>query len=309
MALERIGLTDIKKGYEMYKAPYFALFDISGKDKAGNLIFSYTGNDPEQEGWGLLEENLKAAEQSGPEVPYILRFYTDLDKKGSITEGTPAAGCFKVRMQSYVSRSVAGVPGAGGGADLLRELFTVQMARMEDKWENKFQEQERLHQEEIEELEEELQEKNKTKKDMGALGAIGDFGDQYPWAQDLIKDGMGFIKDQLRDFLTVAKHKMRSNTAEPAIGKIPGTMNSSTQTQTPQQTLHAALQHLINYNVNRFGWPEGTTEEQKQAASAEEKDAAGKRGYALFAETLTMLCNITADDDIYDLAINKLKKL
>lgn len=254
----------------------------------------------------MLEKYLDIIKASGTSADYMIKFHDEVSKSGKINNNTPVFGSLSFRVNDEAGRSIPGGPvGASGNIDFLKELFATKLQMIEDKWERKLEDVNREHEQELEEIEQETAGR-KINKHLGFIGVIGDAGEQYPWMQDIIKEGMNFVKEMAKDAFTVARHKMNNHRpqAEPAIGNIPDDAGAA-----PDVRMRQALERLINYNVKRFGWPQGTTAAQIDQATPEEKEAAHKHGFTVFSGTMVKLCDLINDDDIYDLAIKKLKQL
>lgn len=257
---DRVGIPDVMQGYEAYSDyPYFALF--SGKE----LKFVYTDEDQDK-GKRLLEENLAVLSKNGSNAMFTLRFYTDTDKKGAIKHDTPYSGSFNFK----VSQPVSMMPQLGiqNNDQFLAFLIAERDQLKEENKELK---------EENEELKDLLAEAddnngNEPKKDLGFIGLIGEAGNQFPWMQDIIKDGF-----------TLLKHKF----AKPQhAGQMAGiTLDPS---QRPDEQVNKALKHIISFYIKKYGEAEG---------------------WRLCAEHLTKLAELTEDEDIYAIAIKKLMAL
>jgi hypothetical protein len=229
MAFERIGIDDIRAGFDMHKTrPYYALFakdpgNGRSGDKVGPLIYSYTGDDLEGEGWDMLQQNLAVAERSQPDMPFIIRFYQEAGRGGSITSNTEYCASFPLRIQAY-QRSEIGKIGALPGADsmtYINEIFALKLQNLQDKYDRKFDDREREHEEELEALREELEGNNS--KDMGQIGAVldtlGAAGERHPWLQELIKK----VGDSVCNLLNLAPNAYHKqyNAAGGGIAGVP----------------------------------------------------------------------------------------
>jgi len=304
MAVERIGLTEIKTGYDMYRdCPYYAVFDSNDRTKSGvgDMLFPYKGNDRAGAGWQLLEENMNAANIQQPTTPFIIRFYEDLGKNDVINSNTPHSGCFKMRMNRVTDMAMGGMR-QGGGMDMMNQLIQAKLDLLDQNYKHQLDDAQRQHDDELEELEEQKKSAG-SNKDLGFIGVIGAAGEAHPWMQEPISQLLSVITNTLKDAATIFTHKLmdktNARTQTAGIGRIPADAP-------PDKRMNEALKFLIAYNVKRFGWPEGATEEQMANASPEEKEAAHVRGFTHFSNTLVNLCTLCGDDDYYDLAIKKL---
>jgi regulator of replication initiation timing len=261
---DRVGVQDVMQGYDAYSDfPFFALFQ--GKE----VKFVYTDDDADK-GRRLLQDNLDVLARNGSTALFTLRFYTDTDRKGAITISTPYSGSFSFKVTQPVTFEL-NKPGAIMPAN--NDQFLAFLISERDQLKLQVQEL----QEENEELKDLLAETDdkdtEPKKDLGIIGMIGEAGNQFPWMQDLIKEGF-----------TILKHKFAKPQAHA--GAMAGiTLDPN---ETPDVQVNKAIQHIITFYVNKYGQAEG---------------------WKLCAAHLTKLAELTEDEDIYALAIKKLMAL
>jgi hypothetical protein len=311
--IERLGMESIKQGYDLYQeAPYWALFDIKrGGAAVDNLLFAYKGNDRDREGWLLLEENLKVAASTAPEVPLMIRFYNNLDKKERITNGSPYDGCFKLRMRAFDAAAAAlareNTKTGETGLSMLKELFSEKLARIEDRHLRDMEDLERRHEQERMEWEAALEEQEEE-EDLGIFGRIGAVAEKNEWLKEPLNQLATEAVNVLKQFGTFIGYKM-NNMRSAAPGGINGVPGQGPDQRNPEAVMSDALKTLIDYNTRRFGWPAGTTPEMMAAATPEQRKEAYNRGYSITANIFGKMTQLTTDDDIYDLAIKKLNAL
>lgn len=262
---DRVGVQDVMNGFDAYSTyPYFALF------QSKEIKFTFTEDDPER-GRKLLEDNLNVLHRNGSTALFTLRFYNNLDKNGAIKDVTPYSGSFSFKVTVPVTFEL-NKPGANLPAN--NDQFLAFLISERDQLKLQVQEL----QEENEELKDLLAESddnegNEPKKDLGFIGLIGEAGNQFPWMQDIIKDGF-----------TLLKHKFAKPQAHA--GAMAGiTLDPN---ETPDKQVNKAITHIISFYTNKYGQQEG---------------------WKLCAVHLTKLAELTEDEDIYALAIKKLMAL
>jgi len=261
---DRVGVKDVMDGFDAYSDfPFFALFQ--GKE----VKFVYADDDAEK-GRRLLEDNLNVLARNGSTALFTLRFYTDTDKKGTITISTPYSGSFSFKITTPVTFELNK---AGANLPANNDQFLAFLIAERDQLKQQVSEL----QEENEELKDLLAEAddnegNEPKKDLGFIGLIGEAGNQFPWMQDMIKEGF-----------TILKHKFAKPQHAGAMAGI--TLDPN---QRPDEQVNKALKHIISFYVNKYGEVEG---------------------WKLCALHLTKLAELTEDEDIYALAIKKLMAL
>jgi hypothetical protein len=289
----------------MFKEPFFALFEManSKSTSAGTLLFSYRDEDKEGYGWKLLEENLQVVQHNSG--MYMIRFYETLNKAGTIDSNTPYTGSFKLRMNNPEELSFSPAKGAAAPSALLNELFASKLELFDIKWDHKFQEQERLHQEEVAELQAQLEEKDQLPEDrfVGTVGAVhqwgqvvGELGNQFPWMRELIVK----LGSNVNDMLTVGKYKMTQTFGPQAPPARPGAATGGigkvdAPTGTAAQRLDTAVITLLNWYASKHG---DTQDKAVREAGLED-----------LAADMELLANMTTDDDVMNLALTKLRKL
>ncbi len=284
MAAERIGLTDVKSGYDMYaECPYYALFETQSPNstKTGRLLFSYKGGDREQ-GWLLLEQNLQVLESSAPTLRHIIQLYERLGKNDSLDDKTTYSGSILFRMkpaETYMP-AINGVPQVAADNSFLNYLQT-ELRFSKEKIEELQDELDDAN-EQIRELEEE-QSKPVGKEIGGIVGTIGEAGNQYPWLQDVIKDGITFLKHQFRN--KPQHHEHREGHA------MAGVDNDAP----PDQRINAAIKQMVNWYIQEYSTSD-MSDEQKQLA-----------GFTKFADDMQLLAGLTHDSDMMHLALKKLR--
>lgn len=289
--------------WELQGKPAFSLWESAKKFPAFSC-----GDDDEGKREEMLNQALDIIRDSATTSEYTLKMHDEA--KGKINNNTPVIGAASFRFNEQLEKGGMGTIGAAGGGgnmSLMKELFESKLDNFNTRWEQKLADLQRDHEAELAAMEEETELKKGSSKHLGMIGMIGDAGDRYPWMQEPINGLLSIFKDAIKDFATVATHKIMKRSPEPAaaaggIGKIP-------TDATPDVIMRQALDTLIKYNTRRFGWPPGTTAEQMEAATPEEKQAAHAAGFTRFAATLAKLTELCDDDDVYDLAIKKLNQL
>jgi hypothetical protein len=287
MAAERIGKEQVLAAFDMYKEPYFALFEggIGKSDRTGRLLYSYTGDERDEEGLKQLQQNMEVLEATAPVMPHIIQFYSDLGKRGTIEPGTPYTGSFKFRMQPYTydpgrPAVISGVGAVAPGNDFL--AYLQRELHME-------KEKNLMLEREVEEIKEELEDLERDTAGEpidGMLGKIGEAGNRWPWLADIIKD-----------WSTVIKHKV-ANTAgqQQQHHHHAGSMAGVATDAPPATRINQALMILLEWYRKEYGGA-GTEAEQKQ------------RGAEQCANDLALLARLTEDDDMMKLALKKLRAL
>lgn len=300
MAVERIGLEDIRAGYKMYKdARYYGLFDTNGRSAVNNVLFTYKGEDLEKDGWHQLEENLQAAQQSAPDMPFIIRFYDQLGKREGIDKSTPSIGCFQMRMNKYEGYKPAVVGAGGGGMDMINQLFQAKLDLLQQTYDSKIEQMEREHEDELDELEKEADKRSSGK--LGAIGQIGEALQQYPVLADLAKP----LVESLKDMLTLGRHKLRSHTQHhaPADGGIAGVDTAEAPAAEHQAAATGTYRESIDRSLHKmFTWY------AKQEGPIDDKEAR-QRGADKMAADMAMLADLTEDTDMMLLALKKLRAI
>ncbi len=231
----------------------------------------------------MLEHYLDVIKDSGTTADYTIKFHEDDDKR--VTNKTPVIGSLSFKLNNEMGMEGIGSV-RGGNSNMMDQLFSAKMDLMEERYKRLMEDQQREHDDELDELEEKT---TGRKKKLGALGMIGEAGNDYPWMQDIIKEGINMLKD----FVTVSKHKMRSNPAQHE-GGIAGVETDAPPVDTNGK-ITAAQNKLMAWFANEYG-------------DMDSKEGRAK-GAAEYANVLTMLANLTADDDMMKLAIKKLKQL
>lgn len=267
MALERIGMQDVKAGYDLYnKYPYYAIFESSThKEKTGQLLYAYREDDRNGQGWEILKQNLEVIEQNGPTDIHILRFY-DEDLGGKrIDSNTPYAGSFRFRMQQFAP--AMSTRGGGGGFEIMNQLFASKLELLDQKWGERFRDQEREHQKKVEELEAELETADQDDEtEIGRIksigSVIGELGEQFPWMQDPVKK----IVNAITDIFSNHPH------GHAGMGSVPGQAHDieyedmTDTTTNAEEQLNKEVQRLMTFFVKNYGNP-ATTEGRQQGVN------------------------------------------
>lgn len=273
MAIDRVGVSDILVGYDMYKdCPYYAFFEDA---KGHDLKYVYKDGD-RPEGKKLLMENLKALEQKGTEAVFVIRFYEELPDKKDVNWNTPCSGSQRIKIKETATM-VAMAAQQAGGSDftnfLMKQLDNEKEARenLED---------------ELSEIKELLLEKEKTPPDEAGLGIIGQIGraaTSYPVFGEILKD-----------WSTVLKHKFMAFAGPAQASNIAGVETDTSLP--PDQRVNNAIRKLIEYYIRRYG---GTGDDETKR----------KTGFTVFAADMELLANLTSDPDVMDLALKKLRAM
>jgi hypothetical protein len=300
--LIRVGPEQIKAGFDMFKEPYFALYEMANSKSTGpgNLLFSYRDEDKEGEGWKVLKECLQVAQHTSG--MYMIRFYEVLNNKGTIDSNTPYSGSFKLRMNDPEEVSFSPAKGAAPSS-LLNDLFASKLELFDMKWQHKFEQQEREHQEQLADLEAQLEEKETEGSEdryLGTVGevhkwgdVVGELGNKYPWMRDIIVK----FGNNVNDMLTLGKYKIGQQMApqqpqqRPA---QPGTIGAI-KPGTPEERMNMAIIELIQWYSAKHG--DISDHKVRQAGAA---DLAGD---------LELLVKLSQDDDMMELALKKLRNL
>lgn len=303
--LVRIGPDEIKAGYEMYsECPYYALFEIAfkrGVDQSGGLLYKFTGDD-RSEGWDQLKSNLDIIAVNTPTSQYMIRFYDDLNKKGSIDTSTPYSGSFRFKMskESYQPATMGAAGSGNQGVSFMNELFAAKLENFNMQWQHKFEEQERRHQEELLQLAAE-QEAEDEDEDMGAIGTardivdvVGEAGNKYPW----LRENINKLFSTVNDFLVVGKYKVKQHLNEPqraaSMGKVEAGASAAVD---PLVSIDQSTQIIMSWYFRKAGLTEQSSREEKLKAAEQ------------MAYDFQCLASATEDDDVMELALTKLRKL
>ncbi len=265
--------------FKLQGSPIFSLWETRA-----NPSFSCADERPEER-LRMLEYYLDVIRDSGTVADYTIKFHEEASKTGKITNNTPVFGSLTFKLNSpdmglETSRGSANV--SGTGVSLLNELFKEKLERLEDKYQRQIEDMQREHEDELDQMEEATSGK---KKKLGALGQIGELGNEYPWMQEIIKEGIGMFKDML----VVGKHKMRQ---QPAGGGINGV---DTAAMTYKDKIAQAQNTLMTWYTKQHG--DTTVQENRE------------KGANDFADDLLLLAGLTKDDDIMQLALKKLRSL
>ncbi len=282
--VERVGLDDIKAGYDLYTGcPYYALFETKAANsrQTGRLIYPYKGGDRE-EGWKLLEQNLQVMLNTAPTIKHIIQFYDKLGKHDSLDDRTACSGSLLIRMKpadTYMP-AINGIGAANLQADnsFLNYLQTeLHLAK------EKIEEQERIIgdlEADVRDLEEDAA-KPAGKEIGGIIGQIGQAGNEFPWMQDIIKDGITFLK-----------HTFSKN-MRPADDRQGHAMAGVSDQLPYAERLGQAQNKMLTWYAKTYGDLE--TQEGRQ------------KGAEKFADDMMLLANLTADDDMMHLVLKKLR--
>ncbi len=282
MAMERIGIDDIKAGYLMYKdCPYYAIFERANatSGKTGRLLFAFKEGDRHQ-GWDELKQNLAVLQATASQVPHIIQFYDELGKNGRIDTTTPYNGSFVFRMEKYVP-AMNGMGGVGPTADNSFLLFLQQELAAERQKSFELEQT-------VRELEEEVEDLSKEPKQeiTGLIGQIGEAGNQFPWLSSIISD-----------WSTVLKHKVTggggSAQRRPAGANIAGVTEAAQGTA--QERIAQAENTMMKWYARQYG--DLNTAEGRM------------KGVEAFAGDMDLLARLTQDDDMMLLALKKLRAL
>lgn len=283
MGLERVGMEDIKAGYQMYQeSPFYAVFERanggSGTTKPGRLLFSFKDGDRDKEGWQLLEQNLRVLANTAPTLPHIIQFYDDIGKKDRIDSNTPYTGSFTFRMQKADSFTPAinGIGAATSPADMSFLNYLQTELRLEKEANQDLRQ-------EVQELEEELEEyrhQPEGKEIGGIIGHVGEAGNKYPWIADIIKD-----------WSTVIKHTF---TGAAGRQQQPSHISGIDNTGPPDQRVNNAIKVLVQWYADEYG--QGDNPDEKM-----------KAGFTKFADDMQALASLTTDNDMMHLALKKLR--
>lgn len=278
----RIGIDDIKNGYDMYSAcPYYALFELANAGRglfaAGRMVFPYKGDDRDGEGWRILKENLTVLDNTAPSTQMMLQFYEELGRKDIIDSKTPHSGSFLLQMKPKDSFAPA-INGltAQSPADMSFLNYLQTELRLEKEANQDLRQ-------EVQELEEELEEyrhKPAGEEVGGIIGQIGALGTQHSWIADIIKD-----------WSTVFKH-----TFTGASGRTQQAPHISgiDNTGPPDKRVNNAIEVLVQWYGNEYG--QGTTDQEKM-----------QTGFSKFADDMQLLASLTSDADMMHLALKKLR--
>lgn len=298
MALDRVGKSDILAGYDLYEDhPFFALFE---DNRQKDLKFSYTGNDRE-EGKRLLAQNLEVLERSGTEAVYKLRFYSTLDKSGTLKDSTPCNGSFTFRMKQPTTLTAAGGASSDQFTQFLMSERQLLTAKLEDQ------------QEELEEIRELLEQKEAigTGQVKGIIGQIGRVGMEFPWMQDIIKDLVNVAKNI---FVKAPGHNHMERHIQPDTGGIAGVdADQVTDTEAPpagearpDERLHAAINKLTGWYILHCA---ELNKKQFAALDDETKEAARITGFVRFVEDMEILAKLTNNPQLMKVALSNLRAL
>lgn len=124
-SIERRGVESVLQGYALVEATMYSVW------AAKELKFTYTGTDDE-EALRLLNENLQAIEHSGSVQIYTIRFHTETDSNGYISNKTNYVGSFNFKMteregyRAGVGSDVVPYSGGYGNAAILQKLEQMQ---------------------------------------------------------------------------------------------------------------------------------------------------------------------------------------
>lgn len=292
MAAERIGKEQVISAFEMYKEPYFALFEATpgGRgDKTGRLLYSYTGDDRDDDGIKQLQQNLEVLEATAPTTAHIIQFYKDLGKRDSIESSTPYTGSFKFRMAPYTydpatrGGAISGVGMVAPGNDFL--AYLQREIHMKDE---KILMLERT----VEDLEEDVrayEEQDQAPAIDGVLGKIGEAGNQFPWLANIIQEWSTVIKHKFSNGQQQQDHQQHHHHAASMAGVATDAP--------PAQRIQHALGILLEWYKIHYGGSGKTEQEQKQLGAEQ------------CANDLQLLARLTGDDDMMKLALKKLRAL
>jgi hypothetical protein len=303
MAIDRNGFDDIIAGFDTFRhLPYYALYEQKSKD----LKFAYKGETWE-EGRELFIQNMEVIRNTGTSTIYVIKFYEELSNRGNLNITTPYAGSFVFQMAKNLQTSTMPATGNNIQNDQFSQYLLMQLERERDEKENLRQEIEQIknmmvaHQEEDEEIDEEIDVINGTSesnKELGILGVIGRAGERFP-----------FLQEPLKDFATIISHKMKqflAPAAQPAGASINGiNKDDAMNVEDPSKLLNAHLSTLIKYyTVKEI--PTGVLFQDLQAEQQEQLKA---HGYRKFTQDMGLLAGLTADSDVFELAIKKLRQM
>lgn len=298
MAAERIGMEDIKAGYDMFeRCPFWALFETkaSNSTQTGRMLFPYTGEDRASEGWELLKQNLQVLERTAPTIRHVLQFYNSLDKGFSITDKLPYSGSILLRMQEAAVSMPAQISGAMMApqeGSMFLQYLQMQISQKDNEI--------MLLKEAVDDLEadvddlekevEQLQHAGKPEKINGVIGMIGEVTNQYPVLGDMLKQILG------------GAARMFAGPGAPAgaMGKVSDETATATPKERTDEVIGQCIEKLASYYVGKEGYfNEGITPEQQELAN--------KKGWISLANDLAKLANLTEDPDTFEFAIKKLR--
>lgn len=284
--MERVGLSDIKAGFDMYEScPYFALYEKSNGNstRPGQLLFAYKEDD-KQAGWNLLEQNLQVLEQSAPTIMHIIQFYDKLTNKGDLGACT---GSFRLRMKpadTYVP-AISGIGGQTIQADNSFLTFLQNELRFAKE---KIEDQERTIADQDELIRELEEDNNKPaeKQIGGILGVVGEFGQQYPWAQKYIDKGFGI----LAGILSPNSGNQEQQRQGHAMAGIPDDL-------APDERIKQAIKILAAWYNKEYA-QEGKTAEENHVI-----------GFTQFSNDMMGLAELTKNTPMMKMALGTLRSM
>jgi hypothetical protein len=262
--------------WKMHKKPCFAIYQEQGN----KLLFGCVEEDEEDREKELVKY-LDIMQSSMSGARFCIQFYDRADFKNKITTSTPSFGSLPFSLADSDDGAGGLVRSGKVGAatptnltlDLMDKLYQERMNRIEDKYETRLAEIQRLHEEEMREMEE--QEDPAEESEM--LGKIGAIGEKYPWLQEHIKDGITIAKSLLNKF---TGNIMNTNPSPGIAGAPTGA--------TPQEKHQWAMKTLLTYYHGKYGGQE--------------------QGDINFSNDMERLANMAVNDaDLFDVMIKKLR--
>jgi hypothetical protein len=275
------------------KEGVLTVFDLQGKpmwsiwENVKEPSFSCSEDDADERR-KMLEKYLDIIKDSASTAAFTIKFHDECSKNGRINNNTPVIGALPFRMNEADAAVATRGGAAGGSIELLNQLFAARMENIEQRWQQKFDQQERDHQEEIEDLEEDSKAKRPK---LGAIGMVGETFREYPEIKELCKP----LIEGLTDLLTFGKYKVRQHTQpQQQPGGIAGVKPDTAAP--PQQRIDTALRRLLTW----YTVQEGDINDQ----------AARAKGATKLAEDLESLAKLAEDPDpdMIHLALKKLRQ-
>lgn len=270
--------------------PYWAMFEMAAANssKTGRLLFTYTGDDREVEGWKLLNDNLDVLDNTSPYLRHVIQFYNRLDKDDSLNDRMPHSGSFLFKMQAMpaggVAAQVSGITPAAPG-NMFLEYLQMQIAQKDERI--------RILEEEVEDLEEEVEEyrhEEKSPKINGIIGQIGEASNQYPVIADILRDAVGTLK-----FLF-----MKPGATPAAMAGVSDATAERVKKEDADVVIGKSIEKMASYYVGKEGYFTADI-------SPEQKEIANKKGWINLANDMAKLANLTEDPDTFEFAIKKLR--
>lgn len=288
MAMERVGLDDIKAGYAMFKGcPFYAIFERTPTSgKTGRLLFTFKDGDREQ-GWEELQQNLVVLENTAPTVPHIIQFYDQPGKGGKLDSNTDYAGSFVFRMKPANTYA----PAINGMGNIQADNSFLNYLQTELRMEKECNMELRAEVEDLKEQILELEDVPEQKQIGGIIGQIGQAGNEFPWLQETIKDGLTILKNALKPPRHQREHQHEQEHEHHGGHSMAGV---NTAEMPYKDKIAHAQRILMTWYARQYGNLE--TEEGRL------------KGAEKFADDLLLLAIITDDDDTMHLALKKLRQ-